>query len=331
METKKSSQWALDSFRRRLENVEGWKEIQRFVEQLVAERDELATRQEHLHSLARLFEKTVSDADDLAAQIRREAEETAQAQARDIVEQAEEKSRNLLEETRSQALLEAQDGVSAMRASAERELQASFKRQATEFQARVKEISERLHHEMLVQAEECTRRLTQFEGELEKSLSFPLVPVTGQNATGSIEAALKSSLEAAIAGQPASSESAAGSNVETEGEASEGRLVEIEILPPRDKAAIEAITAHLSGLREVAAVDVTHLTDRTMIHVLAIHPLDVTAELSGLGEVESAREASEGGRTKVQVVLAVRGELEREREALNMKARRLATRISRRD
>ena len=49
-------------------------------EELIAERDDLSNARTTSNSLARLMEKTVADADDLAAQIRREAEEKAQAE-----------------------------------------------------------------------------------------------------------------------------------------------------------------------------------------------------------------------------------------------------------
>ncbi len=54
------------------------------VKQLVSERDMLAQRQEHLSSLTRLYEKTISEADELAKQIKQEADEQAQAEYKAI-------------------------------------------------------------------------------------------------------------------------------------------------------------------------------------------------------------------------------------------------------
>jgi hypothetical protein len=225
--------------------------------------------------------------------------------------------------------LEAQDEVSAMRAGAERDLQASFRLQAAMFQSHVRETAERLHREMLAQAEECARRLSAFEAELEKGLScLPIPAVKSEEAQHSQDGVIDA-VRAAIADQassPGTDSTPLHHGIETD---PREKTVEIKILPPRDKDAIEAIGAYLNRLDEVAAADVVHMTDMTVIRVLLLQPIDLAVRLSGLREVESAREVNEGDSEKIEVVLSVRSELEREREALNTKAHRLATRISR--
>ena len=329
METRTNANGSLDSFRRHLENVEGREEMLSIVQKLIDERDELARRQEHLHSLARLFEKTVSNADDLAGQIKKEAAESAESQAREILAQAEERSQHLLEEIKSQALLETQDEVSTIRASAEREIQAAFRQQAAVFQGQVKETAERLYREMLAQAEECSSRLSVFEAELEKNLSGLHIPAVRTEDTESIRDEPRTAVREAPAKQPSSQAAAPAASPAKGKAASQEKLVEIEILPPRDKAAIDTISAYLNRLDEVAAADVVHMTDRTMIRVLLLQPIDVAARLSGLSEVESARDVADGEHSKVEIVLSVHAAMEKEREALNLRAHRLAARIAR--
>jgi len=91
MENNKSERGVRELFGYTLKNVKDGERILTYMEKLAAERDILEERQQHLTSLTRLFEKAIYDADDLAAQIKKEAEEQARTEAGAILSQADEK------------------------------------------------------------------------------------------------------------------------------------------------------------------------------------------------------------------------------------------------
>ena len=72
-------------------------QIVSFVNEIISERDTLLKRQEHLSSLTKLAERTVSEADNLAKRVKEEAEEQAKAEANAIVTKAEEQAQQIIE------------------------------------------------------------------------------------------------------------------------------------------------------------------------------------------------------------------------------------------
>jgi hypothetical protein len=334
MEARRNGEGTLAMVRHTLENVKGREEILSFVDHLISERDELAKRQEHLSSLARLMEKTVSDADDMAAQIKKQAEEEAQNKVKELVGQAEERARQIIEETRAKALSDAQSEVLAVKSGAVQDLEALFKEQISRMLAQTKETTEGLHLEIQRQADESSRRLESFQAEFEKSLST-LVNWPGP---GGVQAGVRAASTPAAGNPekgsqpqvPASPAAAAGtSQHETQDGSDEQQVDEIEILPPRDKRTIEGIREYLARQDEIGLAEIEHLTDKSVIHAHLLRPLDMVERLSRLPEVEQAQEVTEGNRKKIAVLLSVNAEIEREREALNSKANRIASRISR--
>ena len=334
MDARRNSDGPLAMFRHSLENVKGRDEILAYIEHLIFERDELAKRQEHLNTLARLMEKTVSDADDMAAQIKKQAEEEAQGRAKEVVEQAEERAREIVEETRTNAVSEVQSEVLAMKSDAARELDAVLREQTAKLQSQAKEMSERLYLEMLSQAEECNRRLGLFQADLEKSLAA----VGKSNETAAVEAGVRATAPAnggspAKDAQPerpkAPAATAAASQKQPDEDLDADDVHEIDILPPRDKKTIEGIREYLSRQDEVGLAEIEHLTDKTLIKVHLLRQMDLVARLTRLSEVEQAQQVTEGNRKRIEVLLSVNSEIEREREALNARANRVASRIPR--
>jgi vacuolar-type H+-ATPase subunit E/Vma4 len=333
MDTRRNGDGALALFRHSLENVKGRDDILSFVEHLIFERDELAKRQEHLNSLARLMEKTVADADDVAAQIKKQAEEDAHGRAKNVVAEAEEQARQITEEAKAKALSQVQAEILAMKSDATRELEAILKEQAARMQAQAKEMSERMYLEMMSQAEECNRRLTLFQEELEKSLA------SVQNLTGAVAVEVGAGAASAVGVLPAkepvaqppaaAAPAAAPPRKGADRELDRQEVHEIEILPPRDKKTIEGIRDYLSRQDEVGLAEIEHLTDKTLIQVRLLRPLDLVSRLSRLSEIEQVQEVTEGNRKKIEILLSVNSEIERERDALNSRANRIASRISR--
>ncbi|MFC2024042.1 hypothetical protein ACFLTJ_00455 [Chloroflexota bacterium] len=69
--------------------------VGKIITELVKERDALVQRTEHMSSLTRLAEETVSNADDLAKKIQDEATERANNEAKTVIAKAEEEAKKL--------------------------------------------------------------------------------------------------------------------------------------------------------------------------------------------------------------------------------------------
>jgi len=336
MEVKTDSEATIRLLRRALEKSDSNDEILAVVEEIVSERDELLRRQTHLHSLARLVEKTVSDADDLAAEVKKEAEDAAQAKAKEIMAQAEATSRAMLEDTRARGLSETQSEISAMRAAAEEDLKSQLKEWTSKLQAQVKETAESLRSEMLVQVEESKRRFDVFEVDLGKVLSSLCsnAPAAysadgpgvdgGTSRTKADDGRGAGPAEVAPAAETDAKKPVPPVSPATDSGAS---VVDVEILPPRDKGTIDNIAAYLNGLDEVLTVQTRHLADKTVLEVELRLPLDIAAKLSDMPQVEQVRQFADNGHTRIETVLTVRSEMEKQRKALDAKAKRLASRI----
>jgi hypothetical protein len=326
-------------FRPSLKKVEFGDEMLSLMEKLIAERDELLERQEHIHSMERLAIKTVSDADELAAQIKSEAEADAQSQSKDVVRRAEDQARQILEEARARALADVDEEILAKRAAAETELQAMLKERRESLGVQLKALSEGLYQQMVTHAEDSKRLLDLFEKRLEENLSCALSPAG--KAVAPVEREDAGVIETTVTDEAAGPDSEFEQLVSLEldaetpdpgvavGADEPGELVEIEILPPRDKDSMERIKGYLELQEEVGAASICHLTDKTSIQVRLLRPLDVEEMLSGLSEVEQIQTVTNKGTTKIQVLLSAHAELERQREAINVKANRIASRIGR--
>jgi hypothetical protein len=310
--------------RHNLQEMKGGDQILAYVQELIAERDDLAKRQDHLSSLARLMEKTVSDADDLAAQIRQEAEAKAQSRIKEITAQAENQARLVLEETRSKAVTEAEDEVRALRTDAERELDALISEQTAALRAQAKEMSDRLYDAMLKEAEESNHRLGLLQADLEKKLGS--LQLAGGKPAGDRKGSPTASAQSQSPVKTPQPEQPAPASAKVE-EADKADIVDIEILPPRDKGVIEGIRNYLGLQDEVGTAEIRHLTDKTMIEVHLLRPMDVLERISRLPEVEEAKSVAGGERPRIDVILSVRSEMEKERGGLNFKANRIASRI----
>ena len=70
-----------------------------------------------------------------------------------------------------------------------------------------------------------------------------------------------------------------------------------------------------------------HLAEKSLIDVLLFRPVELTEKLSGLSEVAEVREVADSDESRIEVVLSVASEIAKEREAINLKANRIASRI----
>ena len=131
MSSKNNENGVIELFGRTFQKVEHGldeEQIVSFVKRLIDERDALIKGQEHFTSLTRLHERTISKADDLAEEIKKEAEEQAQVRAKAILGEAEEQAQQIIEEKRGEAVTLAQREVHAIKANAEKEIEALLER-----------------------------------------------------------------------------------------------------------------------------------------------------------------------------------------------------------
>jgi len=163
----------LSGFLRSLERVESRDEIVSFFDQVIRERDELLKRQEHLRSVTSLAEKTLADADDLAEQIKREAQENSEAEARKTLAAAEARALQITDEARARAELVIQEEVHAIRT----QFEALAKEQAACVERHAREAAEQLYQQVLVGSQAAKERLDASQAELEAKLSSLLARV----------------------------------------------------------------------------------------------------------------------------------------------------------
>jgi hypothetical protein len=292
------------------------KELIPFIEEMIKNHDKQNEQQEHLSSLTRLYEKTVIEADDLARQIKQEAEEEAQAAARVILSEAEENAQRIVEEKKAEARAVAQSEVHAIKANLEKKVETLVRKRIAELQSQLRDIAQVLSGEMVREAESIRKRAVTFEEELQKKL-LALEAATDQISLEEDDLDESTAIEAEEI--IVSSEGTSEENTE---------WVELEILPPRDTDMIESINTHLGGVDGVATTALSHLVDKTVIKVSMSKPIDLVETLLTLPEVDEAQEFTEGNQRKINVVLPIKSELERNKEVLNRTANSIASHIS---
>lgn len=318
----------------RVENGLDEKQVVPFIEELIEERDSLRKRQEHLSTLTRAFETIISEADDKAKEIKREAEEQAQNNAKAIIAKAEEEARVFLEDRKVAVETMAQDEISAMRSQAEKELQALLNKVVGEIQSQLKNIGQELSSGILRQAETTRKQVETFEEDFERKLSA----LESINNQAHIEEEIKvDATIASVAPETATLAENAVPQADTEVEPETLDVepnvdnnkvwTELEILPPRDIDSIERIKAKLDEADGIDFVKLLHLPDKTVIEVSMNKPMDLVEVISKLPEVEQVEKVIKGNQMKLVLLLTAKSKLQYSREEINRKANILASHI----
>jgi hypothetical protein len=157
-------------------------QVAMFITELIGERDELLQRQDHLASLTKLAERTIAEADKLAADIKKEVEEKSQAQAAMILAKAEKEAQELMEQKRTEILdvankeaqavrAEAQQEAEAIKARAKQEVERLLSQQQQRVQRETKEMAQKLHGQLLAGLKDITEHAVALRGEWESKLS----------------------------------------------------------------------------------------------------------------------------------------------------------------
>ena len=239
-----------------------------FVNELASEHDMLIQRQEHLSSLTKLAERTVSEAEKLAEETKREAVEHAKAEASEIMAEAEARAQQIVEEKQAEIIAMATEQAETIKANAEREAELLLDRQKKEIQPELKAMAQRIYNQLLSGLESLNKQVIAMGEEFERDLSKP----TEQTSKIEDKAPLLSNNQA-----PTTYE----------------EKVELEFLPPVDVLQVVQIDKHLEALPEVRNTEIIPIIDRPVIEVSLCRPLQLVDMLRALPEVSQINEVSQ--------------------------------------
>lgn len=239
-----------------------------FVNELASEHDMLIQRQEHLSSLTKLAERTVSEAEKLAEETKREAVEHAKAEASEIIAEAEARAQQIVEEKQAEIIAMATEQAETIKVNAEREAELLLDRQKKEIQPELKAMAQRIYNQLLSGLESLNKQVIAMGEEFERDLSKP----TEQTSKIEDKAPLLSNNQA-----PTTYE----------------EKVELEFLPPVDVLQVVQIDKHLEALPEVRNTEIIPIIDRPVIEVSLCRPLQLVDMLRALPEVSQINEVSQ--------------------------------------
>ncbi len=255
-------------------------QVASLINEFISQRDELTRRTEHLSSLTRLAERTVTEADKLAEEMKAEATEQAKAEAASIITQATAKAQQIEAEAKS-IKLELRDSMQELFGQLLSRLE-NLKQQVEELQA------------------ESERRLYQPENKVN--------PVAAK-----VEVRLADSQEATPSVSPRIAEGPTEKTPVSRDQAmpvDEEKLdLELEIMPPLDIMKIMDIVTYLDNLPEVENTELIPNTERPSIVVSLREPIDLMGMLKTLPEIARVEEGrakttSEGNLPKLQISLS---------------------------
>lgn len=170
-------------------------QVEAFVTQLATERNMLLQRQDHLLALTKLAERTVAEADNLAADIKRETEKEAQDKATAIISKAEQDAREYMEQKRTEILTTAGREADGIRANARQEADATRAnaRQEAELLAQqyrqraeenLKLMIQKVHGQLISGLKEVMGQAMALQPEWEHKLSESITSDFPQNGDG---------------------------------------------------------------------------------------------------------------------------------------------------
>ena len=303
-----------------------------FVRQLIAERDALNKRLEHLSSLTRLIEKTIGDADDLAKQIEQEAHERAQADVQARLDKAEEEARHLIESRKNEAIAAAEREVVALKTQVQTRMEDTMKAQFADLKSHLRTTVEQLYKDMLAHAESLKEQTGTFESNLEKKFTeitqqFSSTETRVQNAEAGaqFELGVDTIVPAAAGKAPAVSQPETGTPVPVmpEDRAEHHEEVEVEILPPRDQDQIDAIQSYIAGLSGVSKTEMTTMVNKTTMRVSLNKQIDLAGMLQELPEIMTAEAVNESNPKRINVTLSIKAEMDAEKNRINNRVNRI--------
>jgi vacuolar-type H+-ATPase subunit H len=268
-----------------------------FINELMSKYETLRNRTEHLSSLTKLAEKTIVEADNVAKDLQKEAEDKAGAEANAIIAEAEEQAQKIIQEKSAEAVAMANREAEAIRARARQQAESLLEEKTKEIQPKLRDTVQSLYRELLSQLESLKQQVVTLEEEFESKLSQSLEDTNADTSNENTEAANTSNEFLEL--------------IQTPNETSEGEPDwEVEILPPIDLTQILDIINHLDSLSEVENTELIPQADKPSIMVVLREPIDLIDILAKLPQVAQVTEditesnSAEGKPKKAQVELS---------------------------
>ncbi len=260
-------------------------QVTSLINELISQRAQLNQRTEHLSSLTNLAERTVSEADNLAEEMKVQAIEKAKNETASLIAEAEVKAEQIENDTKK-LQLELRSSVQGILTQLLSELD-SLKQQVEALQAE----SEQKLSPPLETPLETDRPVTEPADETSASAQEPVPAVNQTDAQEETEPA------------PAANEQ------ETTPD-SDNLDLELEILPPLDIMKIMEVVTYLDNLPEIENTELIPNTERPSIIVSLREPIELASLLLALPEVANLEEdetepAGEGKPRKFQISLSV--------------------------
>jgi F0F1-type ATP synthase membrane subunit b/b' len=310
-----------------------------FVNELVKQHDLLLQRQEHLATLTRLAERTVSEADKLSEEIKTEAKKQGEEDAARVIAEAEAsastQSAAVLAEARARAeeeamelgrkkISEAEDRVRQMIADAESRSRHIIEQKEAEAQARAEnkakailkkaqdDASSLLDREKQKIQPELDQFVNRFRGQLLSELDLLKNQVGSMEPRNSAPPALHR--KEATPPKKETRKEREDEFLDLVGGSDSGESGdpewEIEIVPPIDIMKIMSIVAHLDAIEDVSKTEIIPRNDGTSIMVYSQRDIELVDSLRSLPEVSEAEETTAAGSAKprkIMLALSVNG------------------------
>ena len=280
---------------RRVKNGLDEVEVTSFINELVTQRDTFMQRVEHQHlsSLTKLAQKTVTEADKLAEKIRTEAVDKGEAEAAAIVAKAEEQAQQMIKEKRSEIITIASEEAVAIKAEAEQKAELLLENQKKSIQLKLRDFVHRLCDQLLSELESLKQQAAKLDVEFEDKLSQP----SEETSTVTVEQGERHDEFLELIREDADQTN------------TDRPDWEVEILPPIDLVKIMEVLAYLDNLAEVEKTEIIP-TDRPSIMVFLREQIHLIDTLKALPEVVQVKgdatdaPAANGKPRKVQIVLS---------------------------
>ncbi len=301
-----------------------------YVNELVSEREALSQRQEHLSSLTKLAEKTITEAEKLASEIQKEATDKTKDEASKILAEAEARAKQSAEEKRDEIMAEATEQAEAVKANAEREAELMLDRQRKRVQPELKGMVQGVYDQLHSDLESLNTQIAVMEKEFEGKLfkftepagapAEVLAPVPAEESltpgTGS-EAGVESisdtldqlrqliedgeeQLRATSAQAPGTADQTSELEEEAlvlggnQAPANYKEKVELEFPSPANILQILEIDKYLETLPEVEATEIIPIAGKPVITIYLREQLQLVDTLKALPEVSQVKEETEG-------------------------------------
>jgi hypothetical protein len=233
-------------------------QVASLINELISQRDQLSQRTEHFASLTRLAERTVTEADKLAEEMKTEAVEQAKTETAKLMAEAEAWARQIEDETKRIRL----------------ELASSV---------------QGLFSQLLSGLEDLTQQIKALQAESEQKITGSLDKDRPAAETGSTPAESEPAPTVSEKDTEEKSEAAPATPNRESNELFNPEL-ELEIMPPLDIMKIMEIVSYLDNLPEIENTELIPNTERPSIIVSLRKPVDLIDLLSTIPEIARLEE-----------------------------------------